>query len=118
MAAEMPIGGPKPVTVPGRALLLQPAHIVLFLLVVVIVGVGLFFGMQAGPTVARGRVNVVLHLLAPNRRAVQITSDLSGFWELTYAAVRRELRRKYPKHDWPLDGKTATPPPPGRLRAR
>lgn len=76
-----------------------------------------FFGMKDGPALARGRVPLVLHLLAPNQRAVQVTRDLAGFWERTYASVRKELCRKYPKHDWPVDGRTAVPPPPGRLRA-
>jgi len=76
-----------------------------------------FFGMKQGPHIAAGRCPLVLHLLAPNQRAVQVTRDLEGFWERTYATVRKELCRKYPKHDWPLDGRTATPPPPGRLRA-
>ncbi len=76
-----------------------------------------FFGMKQGPTIARGRFPLVVHLLAPNHRAVQLTSDLAGFWERTYPSVRKELCRKYPKHDWPSDGRTATPPPPGRLRA-
>ena len=51
----------------------------------------------------------VLHLLAPNRRAVQITRDLKGFWTRHYPDLRRELGRRYPKHAWPED--TATPVP-------
>jgi len=69
-----------------------------------------FFGMRAGPRVAGGKVPVVLHLLAPNGRAQQVTSDLAGFWERHYPAVRRELMRRYPRHAWPEDGATATPP--------
>jgi ATP-dependent helicase HrpB len=69
-----------------------------------------FFGMKQGPRVCRGKVPVTLHLLAPNGRAQQVTSDLSGFWERHYATVRRELMRKYPRHPWPEDGATATPP--------
>jgi ATP-dependent helicase HrpB len=69
-----------------------------------------FFGMKDGPRVCRGKVALTLHLLAPNGRAQQVTSDLSGFWERHYPAVRRELMRKYPRHPWPEDGKTATPP--------
>lgn len=75
-----------------------------------------FFGMADGPRVAKGRVPVTLHLLAPNKRAVQVTSDLAGFWERHYPALRRELGRRYPKHSWPEDGRRAAPPPPGRLR--
>ena len=51
----------------------------------------------------RGRVPVVVHLLAPNGRPAQITQDLESFWSTTYAAVRRDLRGRYPKHAWPED---------------
>ncbi len=60
-----------------------------------------FFGMREGPRIAGGRAAVVLHLLAPNQRAVQVTSDLAGFWERHYPAIRRELGRRYPRHSWP-----------------
>jgi ATP-dependent helicase HrpB len=60
-----------------------------------------FFGMTEGPRIAGGRVSLVLHLLAPNRRPVQVTTDLAGFWLRTYPQVRRELSRKYPRHAWP-----------------
>jgi ATP-dependent helicase HrpB len=60
-----------------------------------------FFGMREGPRVAGGRVALVLYLLAPNQRPVQVTSDLAGFWERHYPAVRRELGRRYPRHAWP-----------------
>jgi ATP-dependent helicase HrpB len=62
-----------------------------------------FFGMKSGPTIAEGRLPLTLHLLAPNGRAVQVTSDLSGFWQRTYSQVRRELSRRYPRHPWPED---------------
>ncbi|MGH9838057.1 MAG: ATP-dependent RNA helicase [Blastocatellia bacterium] len=62
-----------------------------------------FFGMKTGPAVAGGRVPVVLHLLAPNHRPVQVTTDLAGFWQRTYPRVRRELSRRYPRHKWPED---------------
>jgi ATP-dependent helicase HrpB len=62
-----------------------------------------FFGMREGPRVAGGRVALVLELLAPNRRPVQVTQDLAGFWERHYAGVRRELGRRYPRHAWPED---------------
>jgi ATP-dependent helicase HrpB len=75
-----------------------------------------FFGMAQGPMVAGGRVPVVLHLLAPNQRAVQVTTDLAGFWERHYPGIARELRRKYPRHSWPDDPRTASPPPAGRPR--
>ena len=73
-----------------------------------------FFGLAAGPTLARGRVPLTLHLLAPNQRAVQVTSDLAGFWERHYPALRRELGRRYPRHFWPEDPLHAAPPPPRR----
>jgi ATP-dependent helicase HrpB len=62
-----------------------------------------FFGMREGPTVAGGRVPLVLHLLAPSQRPVQVTTDLAGFWERHYQSVRRELSRRYPRHPWPED---------------
>jgi ATP-dependent helicase HrpB len=73
-----------------------------------------FFGMAAGPSVAAGRVPLVLHLLAPNQRAVQVTTDLAGFWDRHYPAIRRELMRRYPRHAWPEDPRTAAPPPARR----
>jgi ATP-dependent helicase HrpB len=60
-----------------------------------------FFGMKEAPRIAGGRVPLVLHLLAPNGRAVQVTSDLDGFWVRHYAQIRRELGRRYPRHAWP-----------------
>jgi ATP-dependent helicase HrpB len=77
-----------------------------------------FFGMVKTPTLARGRVPLTIHLLAPNQRAVQVTTDLAGFWERHYPALRRELGRRYPRHPWPEDGKSATPPPPMPPRRR
>lgn len=75
-----------------------------------------FFGMAAGPTLCHGRVPLTLHLLAPNQRAVQVTSDLAGFWQKHYPGIRRELCRRYPRHAWPEDGATAAPPPPRTRR--
>jgi ATP-dependent helicase HrpB len=62
-----------------------------------------FFGLTEGPKVAGGRVPLVLHLLAPNQRAVQVTQDLAGFWARNYPQLRRELGRRYPRHRWPED---------------
>lgn len=62
-----------------------------------------FFGMSDGPRVACGRVALVLQLLAPNQRPVQVTTDLAGFWSRHYPSVRRELGRRYPRHAWPED---------------
>jgi ATP-dependent helicase HrpB len=61
------------------------------------------FGWTETPRVARGRVPVLFHLLAPNRRPIQITDDLHSFWSTTYKQVRKQLRARYPKHDWPED---------------
>jgi ATP-dependent helicase HrpB len=69
-----------------------------------------FFGMARGPAICDGRLPLTLHLLAPSGRAQQVTQDLAGFWERHYPAVRRELMRRYPKHAWPENGATATPP--------
>ncbi len=62
-----------------------------------------FFGLVDGPRVGGGRVPLVLHLLAPNKRAVQVTTDLAGFWKRHYPELRRALSRRYPKHAWPED---------------
>ena len=65
--------------------------------------------MTETPRIARGAVPLVLHLLAPNQRPVQVTRDLANFWEHTYHEVRRELAGRYPKHPWPADPLTAEP---------
>lgn len=74
------------------------------------------FGQRTTPSVAGGRVPVVIHLLSPAGRPVQVTQDLEGFWKSGYAAVRAELRGRYPKHPWPEDPLTA-PPQRGVKRA-
>ncbi|MBL8609607.1 MAG: ATP-dependent helicase HrpB [Myxococcales bacterium] len=66
-----------------------------------------FCGMRETPRA--GRVPLVVHMLAPNRRAVQITTDVPGFFERHYAQVRKELMRKYPRHAWPEDTSAAIP---------
>jgi ATP-dependent helicase HrpB len=71
-----------------------------------------FFGRSDTPKLVAGRCPVVLHLLAPNGRDVQVTADLGGFWERTYPAVRSELMRRYPRHAWPIDPLSARPPEP------
>ena len=60
-----------------------------------------FFGMRETPRIGPQKSPVVVHLLAPNHRAVQTTTDLAGFWERLYPQVRRELMRRYPRHAWP-----------------
>jgi ATP-dependent helicase HrpB len=74
------------------------------------------FGLAETPSVAGGRVHVLLHLLAPNHRVVQVTDDLSSFWNTTYAQVRKDLRGRYPKHSWPEDPWNA--PPTARAKRR
>lgn len=75
------------------------------------------FGLARTPRLARGRVPLVIEILAPNQRPVQVTDDLGSFWSKTYAEVRRQLRGRYPKHHWPEDPLTATPSSrPGRQR--
>jgi ATP-dependent helicase HrpB len=65
------------------------------------------FGWTETPRVARGRVPLLLHLLAPNRRPAAVTSDLASFWANAYADVRKDLRARYPKHSWPEDPASA-----------
>ena len=77
-----------------------------------------FFGLTNGPALGRSRLPLVLRLLAPSGRPIQITRDLGSFWDRTYPELRRALARRYPKHDWPEDGRRARPPAPGRTRAR
>ncbi|MBS1813317.1 MAG: ATP-dependent helicase HrpB [Acidobacteria bacterium] len=60
-----------------------------------------FFGMHETPRIGPEQTPVVVHLLAPNRRAVQTTTDLAGFWTRLYPQVRKELMRRYPRHAWP-----------------
>ena len=67
------------------------------------------FGLAETPRVGRQREAVVLALLAPNGRPVQVTRDLRSFWDRTYPEVRKELRGRYPKHPWPEDPWTAAP---------
>ncbi len=57
--------------------------------------------MQETPRIGPGRTPLVVQLLAPNQRPVQVTQDLAGFWQRLYPQVRRELMRRYPKHSWP-----------------
>lgn len=67
------------------------------------------FGLADTPRIAAGRIPVTLHLLSPAQRPIQVTQDLRGFWERTYAEVKKELKGRYPKHPWPDDPWTATP---------
>jgi ATP-dependent helicase HrpB len=67
------------------------------------------FGLADTPRVGPNRTPVLLSLLAPNGRPVQMTRDLRSFWERTYPEVRKELRGRYPKHPWPEDPWAAPP---------
>lgn len=69
-----------------------------------------FFGAATGPAVAGGRLPLVVHLWGPNRRALQVTKDLAGFWREHYPKLRPALARRYPRHAWPEDPASARPP--------
>ncbi|GAB1718066.1 MAG: hypothetical protein NTAFB05_31080 [Nitrobacter sp.] len=74
------------------------------------------FGLTAHPTIAQGKVPLVLELLSPAHRPVQVTRDLPGFWRGSYAGVRSDLRGRYPRHPWPED--PANAPPTRRVKPR
>lgn len=67
------------------------------------------FGLNTHPSIAAGKVPLVLELLSPAQRPVQVTRDLPGFWRGSYAAVRSDLRGRYPRHPWPEDPASAIP---------
>ncbi|MCY1279352.1 ATP-dependent helicase HrpB [compost metagenome] len=67
------------------------------------------FGLAETPRIAGGRQQVLLHLLSPARRPVQVTQDLASFWANTYAEVKKDLKGRYPKHYWPDDPLVAEP---------
>jgi len=67
------------------------------------------FGLNTHPSIAKGAVPLVLELLSPAYRPVQVTRDLPGFWRGSYAAVRSDLRGRYPRHPWPEDPASAMP---------
>lgn len=67
------------------------------------------FGLETHPSVAQGRIPLVLHLLSPAHRPIQITRDLPGFWKGSWAAVKSEMKGRYPKHVWPDDPAKAQP---------
>lgn len=72
------------------------------------------FGMTDTPTVNKGTIKTVLHLLSPGYKPVQVTTDLKSFWNSTYHEVKKELQRRYPKHSWPDDPWSATAVAKGR----
>ena len=67
------------------------------------------FGLAVGPMVCGGRIPVLLHLLSPAGRPIQVTRDLRGFWDGSYQQVKKELKGRYPKHPWPDDPWSAVP---------
>jgi ATP-dependent helicase HrpB len=67
------------------------------------------FGLAETPTINAGKTPVVMHLLSPGFKPVQVTSDLKSFWNNTYIEVKNELKRRYPKHAWPDDPWNAPP---------
>ncbi len=67
------------------------------------------FGLNVHPSIAKGKIPLVLELLSPAHRPVQVTRDLPGFWRGSYAAVRSDLRGRYPRHPWPEDPASALP---------
>jgi ATP-dependent helicase HrpB len=67
------------------------------------------FGQTSTPHLAGGRVPLVVRMLGPSYRPVQITDDLESFWRTTYPEVRKQLRGRYPKHNWPEDPFSAQP---------
>jgi ATP-dependent helicase HrpB len=74
------------------------------------------FGLDRHPAIAAGRVPLILHLLSPAHRPIQITKDLPGFWRGSWAAVKADMRGQYPKHPWPDDPLAA--PPTRRAKPR
>ncbi|UOF01116.1 ATP-dependent helicase HrpB [Bdellovibrio reynosensis] len=74
------------------------------------------FGMMETPKVYFGKIPLTFHLLGPNFRPVQVTANLESFWKNGYPEVRKELRIKYPKHQWPEDPAEGTPEAKGRRR--
>jgi ATP-dependent helicase HrpB len=67
------------------------------------------FGVTEHPSIANGKLPLTLHLLSPAHRPIQITRDLPGFWKGSWAAVKAEMKGRYPRHPWPDDPASATP---------
>jgi ATP-dependent helicase HrpB len=74
------------------------------------------FGLTQHPAIANGKLPLTLHLLSPAHRPIQITRDLPGFWRGAWAAVKAEMKGRYPRHPWPDD--PASAPPTARAKPR
>ncbi len=74
------------------------------------------FGLTQHPSIAQGRLPLTLHLLSPAHRPMQITRDLPGFWKGSWAAVKADMKGRYPRHPWPDD--PAAAPPTARAKPR
>jgi ATP-dependent helicase HrpB len=74
------------------------------------------FGLTQHPSIANGKLPLTLHLLSPAHRPMQITRDLPGFWKGSWAAVKTEMKGRYPRHLWPDD--PASAPPTARAKPR
>ena len=68
------------------------------------------FGEQVTPRIANGAIALTVHLLSPAGRPIQVTRDLAGFWRTSYFDGRKEMRGRYPRHEWPENPLDATPP--------
>jgi ATP-dependent helicase HrpB len=75
------------------------------------------FGCKETPRIVNRTVPVMLHLLSPAKRPVQVTKDLASFWTNAYPEVRKELRGRYPKHHWPEDPLAAPPTAKSKRRS-
>lgn len=76
------------------------------------------FGLQETPSICHGRIRLLLHLLSPAGRPMQVTADLAGFWQRAYPEVKKELKGRYPKHHWPDDPLAARPTAKTKRRSR
>ena len=76
------------------------------------------FGLSKTPTIAGDRVALLLHLLSPAHRPVQVTRDLAGFWHSSYQDVKKDMKGRYPKHPWPDDPLSAIPTRRAKRRSK
>ena len=76
------------------------------------------YGTAETPSILDGKMAITFEMLSPAGRPIQVTSDLDGFWQGSWAEVRKEMAAKYPKHNWPADPTTATPAKPNERPKR